>query len=47
MSETSMKPEPLPQTGGSFTRDPETGELMPIAPSEPDPVPAPATTIQE
>lgn len=38
---------PMPETGGSFVRDPETGALMPAPATEPEaaaePEPAPAT----
>jgi hypothetical protein len=33
------QPETLPQSGGSYSRDPETGELLPLTPPPADPAP--------
>lgn len=35
-----MKQEPMPQTGGSYTRDEKTGELIPATQTEPETPPA-------
>ena len=34
-------PEPLPHAGGSYQRDPVTGELTPSTPLPAAPIPAP------
>lgn len=43
-----MKPEPMPQAGGSYTRDEKTGELVKTQPAAdtPNPQPVPAAPAQ-
>lgn len=41
-----MKQEPIPQAGGSYTRDEKTGELVKAAPAEQPATPMPAAPEQ-